>query len=183
MTSTNVKSFGIRLKKRLKVMSEEIFKERVEKLALSLNDVMRFSREAVERYLTDNAGDEIGRIKFPKKQSGNLINSIAQGTLDTKPKYKQIGSKIVAKFTGWYALDNKGNGQHSVVDSRNGRNAPYASYLNYDSADFHMRGDTKVPNYNKPYNGFFDSTKEVYRNTITRQLESNFDKIFGTYRY
>lgn len=172
MISTNVKSFGIRLQKRLKVMSEEVFKEKVEKLALSLNSVMRFSRLEVERYLIDKSGESIMGARFPQVQTGNLIKNIAQGTIDTKPKYKQIGSKIVAEFTGWYALDNKGNGQHSVVTTKDGRNAPYASYLNY----------SETLN-NKPYNGFFDSTKEVYRDTITRQVEKNFDKIFGTYRY
>lgn len=174
MISKDVNSFSIRIKKRLKVMSEEAFKSRVDTLSKSMNNIMDYSREAVEQYLYREAGWSVRRgkafAKIPKIRSGNLIQNIAQGKLNSKPKYRQIGSVLVATFKGWYALDNNGSGSHTVITS-DGRNAPYASYLNYSK---------RFPSYN----GFFDLTKDIYRQSLIDRFEANYEQTFEEkYRY
>lgn len=168
MISKDVNSFSIRIKKRLKVMSEEAFKSRVDTLSKSMNNIMDYSREAVEQYLYREAGWSVRRgkafAKIPKIRSGNLIQNIAQGKLNSKPKYRQIGSVLVATFKGWYALDNNGSGSHTVTTS-DGRNAPYASYLNYSK---------RFPSYN----GFFDLTKDIYRQSLIDRFEANYEQTF-----
>ena len=164
MISKDVNSFSIRIKKRLKVMSEEAFKEKVERLSDKMNDVMSMSKDAVKSYLK---GDfELGANwgKLPKKISGNLIRKLAQGQINSKPKYRQIGSVLVATFKGWYALDNNGSGAHTVITS-DGRNAPYASYLNYSK---------RFPSYN----GFFDLAKDVYRQSLIDNFEDSYNHSF-----
>ena len=174
MISKDVNSFSIRIKKRLKVMSEEAFKEKVERLSDRMNDVMEFSKDAVVAYLKGEAGWSVRRgkafAKIPKVRNGNLLRKVAQGKLDSKPKYRQIGSVLVATFKGWYALDNNGSGAHTVTTS-DGRNAPYASYLNYSK---------RFPSYN----GFFDLTKDIYRQSLIDRFEDNYEQTFEkTYRY
>ena len=174
MISKDVNSFSIRIKKRLKVMSEEAFKSRVESLSAKMNNIMEFSREAVEQYLQREAGWSVRRgkafAKIPKVRNGNLIRKIAQGNLNSKPKYRQIGSVLVATFKGWYALDNNGSGSHTVTTSDE-RNAPYASYLNY-SKRF------------SSYNGFFDLAKDIYRQSLIDRFEDSYEQTFEkTYRY
>lgn len=174
MISKDVNSFSIRIKKRLKVMSEEAFKSRVDTLSKSMNNIMDYSREAVEQYLYREAGWSVRRgkafAKIPKIRSGNLIQNIAQGKLNSKPKYRQIGSVLVATFKGWYALDNNGSGSHTVVTS-DGRNAPYASYLNYSK---------RFPSYN----GFFDLAKDIYRQSLVDRFEDSYEQTFEkTYRF
>ena len=176
MISKDVSSFSIRIKKRLKVMSEEAFKSRVEQLSKDMNSIMEISKNAVKTYLQREAGWSVRRgkafAKIPKVQNGNLIRNIAQGQVNSKPKYRQIGSVFVATFKGWYALDNNGSGSHTVSTS-DGRDAPYASYLNY----------SKTKN-NIAYNGFFDLTKDVYRQTLINTFESKYEQVFEkTYRY
>lgn len=155
-------------------MSEEAFKSRVDTLSKSMNNIMDYSREAVEQYLYREAGWSVRRgkafAKIPKIRSGNLIQNIAQGKLNSKPKYRQIGSVLVATFKGWYALDNNGSGSHTVITS-DGRNAPYASYLNYSK---------RFPSYN----GFFDLTKDIYRQSLIDRFEANYEQTFEEkYRY
>ena len=100
----------------------------------------------------------------------NLIRKIAQGKLDSKPKYRQLGSVLVATFKGWYALDNNGSGAHTVTTS-DGRNAPYASYLNYSK---------RFPSYN----GFFDLAKDTYRQSLIDRFEDSYEHTFEkTYRF
>lgn len=174
MISKDVNSFSIRIKKRLKVMSEEAFKSRVENLSESMNNVMSMSKNAVKYYLLQEAGWSVRRgkafAKIPKVRNGNLIGKIAQGKIDAKPKYRQIGSVLVATFKGWYALDNNGSGSHTVTTS-DGRNAPYASYLNYSK---------RFPSYN----GFFDLAKDVYRQSIVDRFEDSYEQTFEkTYRF
>ena len=174
MISKDVNSFSIRIKKRLKVMSEEAFKEKVERLSDRMNDVMSMSKDAVYTYLKAEAGWSVRRgkafAKIPKVRNGNLIGKIAQGKIDAKPKYRQIGSVLVATFKGWYALDNNGSGSHTVTTS-DGRNAPYASYLNYSR---------RFPSYN----GFFDLTKDIYRQSLIDKFEDSYNHSFEkTYRY
>ena len=174
MISKDVNSFSIRIKKRLKVMSEEAFKSRVDTLSKSMNSIMGLSRDAVEEYLQRDAGWNVRRgkafAKIPKVKNGNLIQKIAQGKLDSKPKYRQIGSVLVATFKGWYALDNNGSGAHTVTTS-DGRNAPYASYLNYSK---------RFPSYN----GFFDLAKDIYRQSLIDRFEDNYEQTFEkTYRF
>ena len=174
MISKDVNSFSIRIKKRLKVMSEEAFKEKVERLSDRMNDVMSMSKDAVYTYLKAEAGWSVRRgkafAKIPEVINGNLIRKIAQGNLNSKPKYRQIGSVLVATFKGWYALDNNGSGSHTVTTS-DGRNAPYASYLNY-SKRF------------SSYNGFFDLAKDIYRQSLIDRFEDSYEQTFEkTYRY
>lgn len=173
MISKDVNSFSIRIKKRLKVMSEEAFKEKVERLSDRMNDVMSMSKNAVYNYLKAEAGVLVERkafAKIPEVINGNLIRKIAQGKLDSKPKYRQIGSVLVATFKGWYALDNNGSGSHTVTTS-DGRNAPYASYLNYSK---------RFPSYN----GFFDLAKDVYRQSLIDKFEDSYNHSFEKkYRY
>lgn len=166
MISKDVNSFSIRIKKRLKVMSEEAFKSRVEQLSKDMNSIMEISKNAVKTYL--QRGKAFAKI--PKVQNGNLIRNIAQGQINSKPKYRQIGSVLVATFKGWYALDNNGSGTHTVTTS-DGRNAPYASYLNYSK---------RFPSYN----GFFDLAKDIYRQTLIDRFEDSYEQTFEkTYRY
>ncbi len=170
MISKDVNSFSIRIKKRLKVMSEEAFKIKVERLSDKMNDVMIESKNAVKNYLRGDfeLGTNYGKI--PNVISGNLIRKIAQGKLDSKPKYRQIGSVLVATFKGWYALDNNGSGAHTVTTS-DGRSAPYASYLNYSK---------RFPSYN----GFFDLAKDIYRQSLIDNFEDSYNHSFEkTYRY
>ena len=174
MISKDVNSFSIRIKKRLKVMSEEAFKEKVERLSDRMNDVMSMSKDAVYTYLKAEAGWSVRRgkafAKIPEVINGNLIRKIAQGKLDSKPKYRKVGSVLVATFKGWYALDNNGSGAHTVTTS-DGRNAPYASYLNYSK---------RFPSYN----GFFDLAKDMYRQSLIDNFEDNYEQTFEkTYRY
>ena len=174
MISKDANSFSIRIKKRLKVMSEEAFKSRVTTLSESMNSIMNMSKNAVESYLKAEAGWSVRRgkafAKIPEVRNGNLIRKIAQGKLDSKPKYRQIGSVFVATFKGWYALDNNGSGAHTVITS-DGRNAPYASYLNYSK---------RFPSYN----GFFDLAKDTYRQSLIDRFEDSYDQTFEkTYRY
>ena len=174
MISKDVNSFSIRIKKRLKVMSEEAFKSRVEQLSKDMNSIMEISKNAVKTYLQREAGWSVRRgkafAKIPKVQNGNLIRNIAQGQINSKPKYRQIGSVLVATFKGWYALDNNGSGAHTVTTS-DGRNAPYASYLNYSK---------RFPSYN----GFFDLAKDVYRQSLIDSFEDSYNHSFEkTYRY
>ena len=174
MISKDVNSFSIRIKKRLKVMSERDFKEKVERLSDRMNDVMSMSKDAVYTYLKAEAGWSVRRgkafAKIPEVINGNLIRKIAQGKLDSKPKYRKVGSVLVATFKGWYALDNNGSGAHTVTTS-DGRNAPYASYLNY-SKRF------------SSYNGFFDLAKDIYRQSLIDRFEDNYNHSFEkTYRY
>ena len=174
MISKDVNSFSIRIKKRLKVMSEEAFKEKVERLSDRMNDVMSMSKDAVYTYLKAEAGWSVRRgkafAKIPEVINGNLIRKIAQGKLDSKPKYRKIGSVLVATFKGWYALDNNGSGAHTVTTS-DGRNAPYASYLNYSK---------RFPSYN----GFFDLAKDVYRQSLVDRFEDSYEQTFEkTYRF
>ena len=155
-------------------MSEEAFKIRVEHLSDRMNDVMIESKNAVESYLKAEAGWSARRgkafAKIPEVRNGNLIRKIAQGKLYSKPKYRQIGSVLVATFKGWYALDNNGSGSHTVTTS-DGRNAPYASYLNYSK---------RFPSYN----GFFDLTKDIYRQSLIDRFEDNYNHSFEEkYRY
>ena len=168
MISKDVNSFSIRISKRLKVMSEEAFKSRVATLSESMNSMMSMSKNAVESYLKAEAGWSVRRgkafAKIPEVRNGNLIRKIAQGKLDSKPKYRQIGSVFVATFKGWYALDNNGSGAHTVTTS-DGRNAPYASYLNYSK---------RFPSYN----GFFDLTKDIYRQSLIDNFEDNYEQTF-----
>lgn len=172
MISKDVNSFSIRIKKRLKVMSESAFKGKVENLSKEMNNVMVMSKDAVKKYLLNQAGSMVGSIKFPRVIKNNLIRNIAQGQINSKPKYRQIGSVFVATFKGWYALDNNGKGRHTVV-SPDDREAPYASYLNY----------SKTKN-NIAYNGFFDLTKDIYRQTLINTFESKYEQAFEkTYRY
>lgn len=170
MISKDVNSFSIRIKKRLKVMSEKSFKEKVENLSAKMNDIVKDSRNAVMNYLRGDfeLGTNYGKI--PEVRNGNLIRKIAQGKLDSKPKYRQIGSVLVATFKGWYALDNNGSGSHTVTTS-DGRNAPYASYLNYSK---------RFPSYN----GFFDLAKDTYRQSLIDRFEDSYEQTFEkTYRY
>ena len=176
MISKDVNSFSIRIKKRLKVMSEEAFKEKVERLSDRMNDVMSMSKDAVVTYLKAEAGWSVRRgkafAKIPEVINGNLIRKIAQGKLDSKPKYRKVGSVLVATFKGWYALDNNGAGSHTVTTSDD-RDAPYASYLNY----------SKTKN-NIVYNGFFDLAKDIYRQTLINKFEDKYEQSFEkTYRY
>ena len=172
MISKDVNSFSIRIKKRLKVMSEEAFKGKVESLSKEMNNVMVMSKDAVKKYLLNQEGSMVGSIKFPRVITHNLVRNIAQGQINSKPKYRQIGSVFVATFKGWYALDNNGKGRHTVV-SPDDRSAPYASYLNY----------SKTKN-NIAYNGFFDLTKDIYRQTLINNFESKYEQAFEkTYRY
>ena len=155
-------------------MSEEAFKEKVERLSDRMNDVMSMSKDAVYTYLKAEAGWSVRRgkafAKIPEVINGNLIRKIAQGKLDSKPKYRQIGSVLVATFKGWYALDNNGSGSHTVTTS-DGRSAPYASYLNYSK---------RFPSYN----GFFDLAKDMYRQSLIDNFEDNYEQTFEkTYRY
>ncbi len=155
-------------------MSEEAFKIRVDTLSANMNNIMDMSRNAVVAYLKAEAGWSVRRgkafAKIPKVRNGNLIRKIAQGKLDSKPKYRQIGSVLVATFKGWYALDNNGSGTHTVTTS-DGRNAPYASYLNYSK---------RFPSYN----GFFDLAKDVYRQSLIDRFEDSYEQTFEkTYRY
>ena len=174
MISKDVNSFSIRIKKRLKVMSEEAFKSRVATLSESMNSIMSMSKNAVESYLKAEAGWSVRRgkafAKIPEVRNGNLIRKIAQGKLDSKPKYRKVGSVLVATFKGWYTLDNNGSGAHTVTTS-DGRNAPYASYLNY-SKRF------------SSYNGFFDLAKDIYRQSLIDRFEDSYEQTFEkTYRY
>ena len=174
MISKDVNSFSIRIKKRLKVMSEEAFKEKVERLSDRMNDVMSMSKDAVYTYLKAEAGWSVRRgkafAKIPEVINGNLIRKIAQGKLDSKPKYRKVGSVLVATFKGWYALDNNGSGSHTVTTS-DGRNAPYASYLNYSK---------RFPSYN----GFFDLAKDIYRQSLIDRFEDSYEQTFEkTYRF
>ena len=174
MISKDVNSFSIRIKKRLKLMSEEAFKSRVEQLSKDMNSIMEISKNAIKTYLQREAGWSARRgkafAKIPKVRNGNLLRKVAQGKLDSKPKYRQIGSVLVATFKGWYALDNNGSGAHTVTTS-DGRNAPYASYLNYSK---------RFPSYN----GFFDLTKDVYRQSLIDSFEDSYNHSFEkTYRY
>lgn len=174
MISKDVNSFSIRIKKRLKVMSEEAFKSRVENLSAKMNNVMSMSKNAVSAYLLQEAGWSVRRgkafAKIPKVRNGNLLRNVAQGKLDSKPKYRQIGSVLVATFKGWYALDNNGSGSHTVTTS-DGRNAPYASYLNYSK---------RFPSYN----GFFDLAKDIYRQSLVDRFEDSYEQTFEkTYRF
>ena len=174
MISKDVNSFSIRIKKRLKVISEEAFKIRVDTLSESMNSIMSMSKNAVYSYLKAEAGWSVRRgkafAKIPEVRNGNLIRKIAQGKLDSKPKYRQIGSVLVATFKGWYALDNNGSGAHTVTTS-DGRNAPYASYLNYNK---------RFPSYN----GFFDLAKDIYRQSLIDRFEDSYEQTFEkTYRY
>lgn len=174
MISKDVNSFSIRIKKRLKVMSEEAFKSRVESLSESMNNVMSMSKNAVKDYLLQEAGWSVRRgkafAKIPKVRNGNLLRKVAQGKLDSKPKYRQLGSVLVATFKGWYALDNNGSGSHTVTTS-DGRNAPYASYLNYSK---------RFPSYN----GFFDLAKDTYRQSLIDRFEDSYEQTFEkTYRF
>lgn len=155
-------------------MSEEAFKSRVATLSESMNSMMSMSKNAVESYLKAEAGWSVRRgkafAKIPEVRNGNLIRKIAQGKLDSKPKYRQIGSVLVATFKGWYALDNNGSGAHTVTTS-DGRNAPYASYLNYSK---------RFPSYN----GFFDLAKDTYRQSLIDRFEDSYEQTFEkTYRY
>ena len=174
MISKDVNSFSIRIKKRLKVMSEEAFKLRVEQLSKDMNSIMEISKNAVVAYLRAEAGWSVRRgkafAKIPEVRNGNLIRKIAQGKLDSKPKYRKIGSVLVATFKGWYALDNNGSGSHTVTTSDD-RNAPYASYLNYSK---------RFPSYN----GFFDLAKDIYRQSLIDRFEDSYEQTFEkTYRY
>ena len=164
MISKDVNSFSIRIKKRLKVMSEEAFKEKVERLSDRMNDVMSMSKNAVYTYLKGDFGLGANYGKIPNVISGNLVLKLAQGKIDAKPKYRQIGSVLVATFKGWYALDNNGSGSHTVTTS-DGRNAPYASYLNY-SKRF------------SSYNGFFDLAKDTYRQSLIDKFEDSYNHSF-----
>ena len=155
-------------------MSEEAFKEKVERLSDRMNDVMSMSKDAVYTYLKAEAGWSVRRgkafAKIPEVINGNLIRKIAQGKLDSKPKYRKVGSVLVATFKGWYALDNNGSGSHTVTTS-DGRNAPYASYLNYSK---------RFPSYN----GFFDLAKDIYRQSLIDRFEDSYEQTFEkTYRY
>lgn len=174
MISKDVNSFSIRIKKRLKVMSEEAFKSRVATLSGSMNNIMSMSKNAVESYLKAEAGWSVRRgkafAKIPEVRNGNLIRKIAQGKLDSKPKYRKVGSVLVATFKGWYALDNNGSGAHTVTTS-DGRNAPYASYLNYSK---------RFPSYN----GFFELAKDTYRQSLIDRFEDSYEQTFEkTYRF
>ena len=170
MISKDVNSFSIRIKKRLKVMSEEAFKIRVDTLSDRMNDVMSMSKDAVVIYLKGDFGLGANYRKIPNVINGNLVLKIAQGKLDSKPKYRKIGSVLVATFKGWYALDNNGSGAHTVTTS-DGRNAPYASYLNYSK---------RFPSYN----GFFDLAKDIYRQSLIDNFEDSYNHSFEkTYRY
>lgn len=170
MISKDVNSFSIRIKKRLKVMSEEAFKSRVDTLSKSMNNIMEYSKYVITKYLRGGFGLGANYGTLPKERSGNLINKLAQGKLDSKPKYRQVGSILVATFKGWYALDNNGSGAHTVTTS-DGRNAPYASYLNYSK---------RFPSYN----GFFDLTKDIYRQSLIDRFEANYEQTFEEkYRY
>ena len=174
MISKDVNSFSIRIKKRLKVMSEEAFRSRVDTLSANMNNIMSMCKNAVVGYLKGEAGWNVRRgkafAKIPKVRNENLIQNIAQGNLNSKPKYRQIGSVLVATFKGWYALDNNGSGAHTVTTS-DGRNAPYASYLNY-SKRF------------SSYNGFFDLAKDIYRQSLIDRFEDSYEQTFEkTYRY
>ena len=155
-------------------MSEEAFKSRVEQLSKDMNSIMEISKNAVKTYLQREAGWSVRRgkafAKIPKVRNGNLLRKVAQGKLDSKPKYRQIGSVLVATFKGWYALDNNGSGAHTVTTSDE-RNAPYASYLNY-SKRF------------SSYNGFFDLAKDIYRQSLIDRFEDSYEQTFEkTYRY
>ena len=157
-------------------MSESAFKGKVENLSAEMNNVMEMSKDAVKAYLLTHAGWSVRSsnafIKFPRAIKNNLIRNIAQGQINSKPKYRQIGSVFVATFKGWYALDNNGKGRHTVV-SPDDRSAPYASYLNYSKAK-----------NNIAYNGFFDLTKDIYRQTLINTFESKYEQAFEkTYRY
>ena len=174
MISKDVNSFSIRIKKRLKVMSEEAFKSRVDTLSESMNNVMSMSKNAVVSYLKAEAGWSVRRgkafAKIPEVINGNLIRKIAQGKLDSKPKYRKIGSVLVATFKGWYALDNNGSGAHTVTTS-DGRNAPYASYLNYSKK-------------NTKNNDYCELAKDIYRQTLINKFEDKYEQSFEkTYRY
>ena len=50
MISKDVNSFSIRIKKRLKVMSEEAFKLRVNTLSKDMNSIMEISKNAIKKY-------------------------------------------------------------------------------------------------------------------------------------
>ena len=145
-------------------MSEEAFKEKVERLSDRMNDVMSMSKDAVVSYLKGDFGLGAKYGKIPNVINGNLIRKIAQGKLASKPKYRKIGSVLVATFKGWYALDNNGSGAHTVTTS-DGRNAPYASYLNYSK---------RFPSYN----GFFDLAKDTYRQSLIDNFEDNYEQTF-----
>ena len=151
-------------------MSEEAFKEKVENLSAKMNDIMSMSKNAVYDYLKGDFGLGANYGKIPNVISGNLVQKIAQGKLDSKPKYRKVGSVLVATFKGWYSLDNNGSGSHTVTTS-DGRNAPYASYLNYSK---------RFPSYN----GFFNLTKDIYRQSLINNFEDSYEQTFEkTYRY
>jgi hypothetical protein len=155
-------------------MSESAFRDKVENLSKEMNSIMSMSKNAVDSYLEAEAGWSVRRgkafAKIPEVINGNLIRKIAQGKLDSKPKYRQIGSVLIATFKGWYALDNNGSGAHTVTTS-DGRNAPYASYLNYSK---------RFPSYN----GFFDLAKDTYRQSLIDRFEDSYEQTFEkTYRF
>ena len=155
-------------------MSEEAFKIRDVTLSKSMNSIMGMSKNAVYSYLKAEASWSVRRdkafAKIPEVRNGNLIRKIAQGKVDSKPKYRKIGSILVATFKGWYALDNNGSGSH-IVTTSDGRNAPYAPYLNYSK---------RFPSYN----GFFDLAKDIYRQSLIDNFEDSYNHSFEkTYRY
>ena len=157
------------LKVRVLGISEKNFRKKVEKVFKSLTSIHKVSRKAVVSYLRNNAG----RGNVPNIRSGNLLNNIASAgyTKESKPKYTKTSTKLIASFTNVWSIDENRDGNH-LVTSKDGRNAPYASYLNYSSKF-------------SRYNGYFMKLSETYARTFRNSLESKIKTTFkeGTYRF
>lgn len=165
----NLEEYKKSLRVRIIGISEKNFKKKVETIFKKLSSIHEVSRKAVVTYLTTNAGS--GNI--PKIQSGNLLKNIASAgyTKESKPKYTRTSTSLIASFTNVWNMDRDESGSH-LVKSKDGRNAPYASYLNYS-------------NKFSKYNNYFDKLSEQYgkrfRKELIKDIKGTFKK--GTYRF
>lgn len=163
-----VKSLISSLEKKLKVVTEEVFMEKVNNISKKLKSVSDMSRAMMIRYLTSFAGSS----KFPKVRSGNLVKNLPQGKFQTNPIITRNGSVIKATFKGWYGVDTQDIGGLShTVHRTTGKNspAPYAYFLN------------TLSKYKK-YNGYFDKAMVAYSKELNDNLDHMLNQELGSYR-
>ena len=163
-----IKSLISGIEKRLKVITEEVFMEKVNNIAKKLKSVSEISRKMMVSYLTSFAGSG----KFPKVRSGNLVKNLPQGNFNINPTITRTGSIIKATFKGWYGLDTQDIAgiPHTVLRT-SGKNspAPYAYFLN------------TLSKYKK-YNGYFDKAMVAYDKELSNNLDKMLNKELGKYR-
>lgn len=181
--SQSIEAFAKRLKSVVIGVTTEAFEDRLKSIMNNMSTIHKMVRAEMTMYLAgasgsaahigSKGGKDVFKGTYPKIKSGNLIKEIARsGLKSTKWTKVKIGNRTVYSIKNWLGIDNDGNGNRTVKTG-DGRNAPYAYYLNVGK------------NFVK-YHGYFDSIGVKYRATFKSIMDEEFQSAFGsnhTYRY